>query len=443
MTNSSSHTALRTEEAVLGALLVEKGAIHQVVDILKTPQAFTAPKNQFIYEAATALFEKGEPVDLLTIADQLRSTNHLDKCGGLSYLSSLTNNVHSSANIQYHARILIQNLIKQKYVDYSISLHDRSQDGATDVTELLDFSQNFNNEISRFYHAGDSHTMTAASKEFFEILERQMQRTTELAGYSTSFAGVDQITLGLQDASMIVVAGRPAQGKTVFGTNIAVHVAKTYGLPVAIFSLEMPKHQLVARMLSAQEEVVHDGIKKGRLSEYDLDKLRNSSLHELPIHIYDNSNLTINELRAHAIRLYYEHGVRLIIVDYLQLMHGKRKNGGSREEEVSSISRGLKVLARELGIPIIVMSQLSRATVQRGGDKKPDLSDLRESGAIEQDADTVIFVHRPETYGFDVDQNGESLRGKAIIIIAKHRHGSTGEVPLDFKGPYYKFCNVL
>ncbi len=439
--DTDQYAAVDLEEAVLGALMLEKGALFEILDILKTPGVFSDEKRRIVYKAVLELHNEGNPIDILTVSNKLRKQDRLDDIGGAFYISTLTNRVSSAANIQYHARIICQFYIQREYIRYAERLHEHAQDNKIDAVGLLDYNQAFQNEISSFFHAGQSVKMENVSKEFFKTLERQMKRNTELAGYSTGFSDLDNILLGLQNGSLIIVAARPGEGKTVLACNIATHVADYEKMPVGIFSLETPATQLMGRMISADLEIPHRKIQKGFLSPYELENLHKSKIHNLPIHIYDNSNLTINELRAHAIRLFHEEGVRLIIVDYLQLMGGKRRSGGTREEEVSSISRGLKILARELNIPVIAVAQLSREAVRRGAGP-PLLSDLRESGALEQDADTVIFINRPEIHGYEVDQEGNSTKGKAVVVVAKHRHGSTGELPLEFKGQYYKFSQA-
>ena len=317
--------AVDLEEAVLGAIMLEKDAIHQVIDILKNPKIFSVFSNEIIYENILEMFEKDDPIDILTVTNKLKSKGRLQQIGGAYYITQLTNRVGSSANIQFHARILAQKYIQRKFGEHALQLLTDSQKEETDAIDLIDYNQEFNNEVSSYMHAGDSKKIQDISKDFFEELERQMNSDNHLAGYSTSFYELDEITLGMQDGSLIVIAGRPMEGKTVLGCNMAVHIADYKKIPVAIFSLEMPSKQLMARMLSADTQILHDKIKRGSLSEYDVERLRKSKIHNLPIYIYDNSNLTINELRAHAIRLHYEKDVKLIIVDYLQLMHGTRK----------------------------------------------------------------------------------------------------------------------
>lgn len=432
------------EEAVLGAILIDKDALSEVIEILK-PETFYDPNHGLIYKAICRLFERPEPVDLLTVAEELRKSNELEQVGGPFYLAELTNKVASSANVEFHSRIIIQKFIQRELIRTSTQIINDAYEDSTDVFDLLDKAEAnlfaiTDTNLRR--GSGDMRKLvTDAIMEIGEIRNKELG----LTGIPSGYTALDRITSGWQKTELIITAARPAMGKTAFILNMARNAAVDNGIPVAIFSLEMSAVQLVKRLISAECEIEGDKIKNGTLTEHEWAELnrRVEKLAESPIYIDDSPAINIFELRAKCRRLVSAYGVKMVFIDYLQLMSGTSADGRgfNREQEISNISRSLKSIAKELEMPVIALSQLSRAVESRT-DKKPQLSDLRESGSIEQDADMVLFLFRPEYYGFTQDAEGNSTHGVSEVIIAKHRNGPTGTVPLRFINKFAKFTDI-
>jgi len=434
------------EEVVLGALMIEQKALTDVVDILK-PESFYKDNHQAIYAAILALFSKSEPIDIMTVTAQLRSSGDLERAGGAFYLNQLTSKVNSSANIEYHARIVVEQSLKRELISIASKIETKAFEYTSDVFELLDSAQS---EIFRVAESnirkkvGD---MGSLMKQAITELEERGKQKDGLTGVPSGFSGLDRMTSGWQKSDLIIIAARPGMGKTAFVVSAMRNAAVEFNKGVAIFSLEMSSVQLVNRLISAEAELHSEKIKKGNLSEFEWSQLLNKTkaLSTAPIFIDDTPALSILELRAKCRRLKQQHDIQMVIIDYLQLMSGDTgggKGSGNREQEISNISRGLKQLAKEIQVPVIALSQLSRAVETRGGDKRPQLSDLRESGAIEQDADMVMFLYRPEYYKITEDENGQPTTGVGEVIIAKHRNGSLDTVRLRFKGEFTKFMDL-
>jgi replicative DNA helicase len=439
--------ALDLEEAVLGALMLEKDALTNVIDILK-PETFYKDNHKEIYATIVDLFNNSEPVDLLTVTNHLRKKGKLEFVGGAYYITELTSKVNSAAHIEYHARIIIEKAIKRELIRIASEIHHEAYEDTVDVFSLLDKTEQSLFEVSEINIRKNYADMRSIMHEAIKELEIKKLQGDGLTGIPTGFTALDRVTSGWQKSDMVIIAARPGMGKTAFVVSAMRNAAVDFKKPVAIFSLEMSSIQLVNRLISAEAELESEKIKKGNLEEYEWEQLihKTAKLSDAPIFIDDTPALTILELRAKARKLVAQHGVELIIIDYLQLMSGdnSKSGGGSgnREQEIASISRSLKNIAKELNIPIIALSQLSRAVEVRGGDKKPQLSDLRESGSIEQDADMVLFLYRPEYYGINADEDGNSVQGVGEVIIAKHRNGSLDTVRLKFIGKFTKFCDL-
>lgn len=433
------------EEAVLGALLIEKDALTKIVDVLR-PEYFYDDRNKRIYTAILALFSKSEPVDLLTVTNQLRITAELDMIGGAFYLVELTNKVNSSANIEFHARIITEYAIKRELITIASEISTEAFEDSTDVFELLDKVQAQIFQVTEATLRKSYMGMKDLMRQALIELEARKDHKDGLTGVPSGFSELDRITSGWQKSDLVIVAARPGMGKTAFVVSALRNAAVDHKKGVAIFSLEMPSVQLVNRLISAEAELEGEKLKKGSLADHEWVQLhqRVKRLTDAPIFIDDTPGLSILELRAKARRLKSQHDIQLIIIDYLQLMtaSSSNKGPGNREQEISQISRSLKMLAKELSIPVIALSQLSRAVETRGGDKRPMLSDLRESGAIEQDADMIIFLYRPEYYQITEDENGQPTNGVAEVIIAKHRNGSLDTARLRFIGKYTKFGDL-
>ena len=402
------------EEAVLGALMIEKDAYSLVSELLR-PQSFYEHRHQLLYTAITNLAISQQPIDLLTVKNELEKEGTLEEVGGPFYITQLTSKVASAAHVEFHARIIAQKALARELISYSNSIQSKAFDETQDI-------------------------QLAAS------------RTTGLSGLETGYHDLDKITSGWQNSDLVIIAARPAMGKTAFVLSMAKNMAVNYKYPVAFFSLEMSNLQLVNRLIANTCEIESDKIRSGRLQPHEWERL-DKKLNDLlgaPLYIDDTPSLSVFELRTKARRLVREHNVKIIFIDYLQLMNASGMSYGNRQEEVSTISRSLKGLAKELNIPIIALSQLNRSVENRGSadqkndpnSRRPQLSDLRESGAIEQDADMVCFIHRPEYYKIYTDENGNDIRGQAEIIIAKHRNGAVGDVRLRFIGEYTRFQNL-
>ncbi|WP_207531656.1 replicative DNA helicase [Desertivirga arenae] len=438
--------AIDLEEAVLGALMLEKDALSAVIDILK-PEVFYKDSHQKIFAAIHALFQKSSPIDILTVTSQLRNQGELELIGGAYYITELTNRVVSAANIEYHARIISQKYIQRELIRISSEIITNAYEDTTDIFDLLDHAEKNLFDIAQNNLRRDSRKMDDIVRESLEALEKLRDKTDGLTGIPSGFTGLDRVTSGWQPSDLVIIAARPAMGKTAFVLSCARNAAVQFGKPVVVFSLEMSSVQLVNRLISGEAEIEQEKLRKGNLAEWEWQQLHSKigNLTEAPLFIDDTPALNIFEFRAKCRRLKAQYDIQLIIIDYLQLMHGKAegKGGGNREQEIGSISRALKSVAKELNVAVLALSQLSRAVESRpGASKKPMLSDLRESGSIEQDADMVLFLFRPEYYGLTEDEEGRPTAGVGEVIIAKHRHGETGTVPLRFIGKYVKFADL-
>src|ERR1044071_8214025 len=426
------------EEAVLGAIMLEKTAFDTVVEILK-PECFYVDAHQRIFNAMQSLANKSQPIDILTVAEELRSKEELEMVGGPYYVTKLTNAVVSAANIEAHARIILQKFIQRELIRVSGEIIGDAYEDSTDVFDLLDDAESKLFEITSNHLRKNFDSIDSVLVKTIQRIEDLRHKNEDVSGVPSGFASLDRITYGWQNTDLIILAARPSVGKTAFALNLArnaaLHASKP--TPIAFFSLEMSAGQLVQRILAAESEIWLEKIARGKLSDAEVVQLYQKGIQRLaqaPIFIDDTPALNIFELRAKCRRLKNKHNIGLIIIDYLQLMSGTGENRNSnREQEISNISRNLKSLAKELSIPIIALSQLSRAVEQRGakdGSRVPQLSDLRESGAIEQDADMVMFLYRPEYYDINQNESGENIRGLTEIRIAKHRNGQLGTIRL-------------
>ena len=437
--------ALDLEEVVLGAMMIDKKGVDEVIDILN-PEAFYKESHQYIFEAIFKLFENSEPIDLLTVSSQLKKDSRLDLAGGDFYLISLTQKVSSSAHIEFHARIILQKYIQRSLIKISNEIIEDSYDETKDVFDLLDNAEARLYEVTQGNIKKSSETaqdlVIQAKKKIEEISNKE-----GMSGVPSGFDKLDKLTSGWQDSDLIIIAARPGMGKTALTLSMARNIAVNQNIPVAFFSLEMASVQLITRLISSETGLSSDKLRTGRLEKHEWEQLnvKVKALEKAPLFIDDSPSLSIFDLRAKARRLSSQHGIKLIVVDYLQLMTaGGGMKGGNREQEISTISRNLKALAKELSIPVIALSQLSRAVETRGGSKRPLLSDLRESGAIEQDADIVSFIYRPEYYKIDEwdDEERTPTDGQAEFIVAKHRNGGLDSIRMKFIPHLGKFENL-
>jgi replicative DNA helicase len=429
---------VEAEQSILGGILIENEALHKVMEIL-TVDDFYRDAHQMIFNAMLDLSERGEPADLITLMNELRKLNQLDSIGGASYLASLSDSVPTAANIEYYAKIVKEKAILRKLIQTSTEIITKGYEDREDVEELLDEAEQSIFEISENRVKPSFYPIKKIVKDSFEIFQRLYEKKELVTGIPSGFKELDRMTAGFQPSDLIIVAGRPSMGKTAFCLNLAQYAAIENKIPIAIFSLEMSKEQLVIRMFCSEAHVEGNRLRTGFLNESDWPKLTIAAgnLSEAPIFIDDSPALSVLELRAKARRLKGEHGLGLLIIDYLQLMRGRMKVE-SRQQEISEISRSLKALAKELNIPVIAVSQLSRKTEERTGNK-PQLSDLRESGAIEQDADLILFLYRDEVYNRSEDNPN---KGKAEVIIGKQRNGPIGKVELTFLDKFTTFKDL-
>ena len=437
--------AVDLEEVVLGAMMIDKKGVDEIIDILN-PDVFYKSAHQYIFEAIYKLFENSEPVDLLTVSTQLRKDQKLEQIGGDFYLVQLTQKVSSSAHIEFHARIILQKYIQRSLIKISNEIIEDSYDETTDVFDLLDTAESKLYEVTQGNIKRSSETaqdlVMQAKKRIQEISNKE-----GLSGIPSGFDKVDKLTSGWQPSDLIIVAARPGMGKTALTLSMARNIAVGQNIPVAFFSLEMSSVQLITRLISSETGLSSEKLRTGNLEKHEWEQLnvKVKGLEKAPLFIDDTPSLSIFDLRAKARRLASQHGIKLIVIDYLQLMTaGGNQKGGNREQEISTISRNLKALAKELGVPVIALSQLSRAVETRGGSKRPLLSDLRESGAIEQDADIVSFIYRPEYYKIEEwdDEERTPTEGQAEFIVAKHRNGGLENIRLKFIGHLGKFDNL-
>ena len=437
--------SLEAETAILGGMLIDRDAVTKAIEVL-TETMFYREANRRLYRAMIRLFERGDVIDVITVSEELKKSDELESAGGFDYLGNLVDAVPTAANLEYHARIVRDKALLRRLVEQSTQIiRDVYEQGAKSVDEILDEAE------ARIFQVAESHKREGFVwiKEIlwsaFEHIERLQQSSTGITGVPSGFHDLDRMTTGMQKGDLVIVAARPSMGKTAWVMNVAANAAITHNVPVAIFSLEMSSEQLVQRLLCAEGRIDAQKLRKGRLSQEEHQRLAASAghLNTAPIWIDDQPGSNVLEIRAKARRLQSElrsdgKDLGMIIIDYMQLM-GSAGQSESRVQEVSQISRGLKGLARELDVPLIALSQLSRGPEQRT-DKRPMLSDLRESGSIEQDADVVMFLYRPEYYA--PAEKKEELDGKAELIVSKQRNGPTGVVPLFFQKAYTRFDSV-
>lgn len=434
--------AVELEAAVLGALMLENDAYAQVCELLK-PESFYDPKHQKIYEAIFQLGSNQRPIDMLTVTEQLRANGTLESVGGAVAISELTRNVLSAANVEFHARIIAQKYLARRLINFASKVQTQAFDEANDIDDLLQEAEGNLFEISQTQLKREVVQIDSVITQAVQQIQLAGNRESGLSGLSSGYTDLDAMTSGWQDTDLIIIAARPAMGKTAFVLSMAKNMAMDLNTPVAVFSLEMSNTQLVNRIIANVCEIKGETVRSGHLSEEEWQRLNSGikNMYGAPLFIDETPGLSITELRTKARRLVREHDVKIIIIDYLQLMTAAGMKLGSREQEVSTISRSLKGLAKELHIPIIALSQLNRLSETRE-DKRPVLSDLRESGAIEQDADFVAFIHRPEYYTRSgTDAAGNDIRGLAEFIIAKHRNGQVGSVKMRFASQYVRFEN--
>ncbi|MDO4881312.1 MAG: replicative DNA helicase [Capnocytophaga sp.] len=440
------------EEAVIGGMLIDKKGVDDVIDIL-SKDIFYQPSHQLIYEAIYELFQNTQPIDLFTVIEQLRKNGNLKKVGGEASLVLLTQKVSSAAHIEFHARILLQKYIQRSLIKMSNEIIEEAYQETTDVFSLLDSAEGKLFNITQ----GNINKSSESAKDLVIKARQKIQeisnRKEDFSGIPTGFTKVDEVTAGWQATDLIIVAARPAMGKTAFTLTMARNIAVDKGIPVAFFSLEMGSVQLITRLISAETGIDSDTLRKGKLTEEQWYRLNTQiqGLEDAPLYIDDTPSLSIFDLRAKARRMVAQYGIKIIFIDYLQLMTANSggKGVGNREQEISTISRNLKALAKELDLPVIALSQLSRNVESRvnQGHKRPQLSDLRESGAIEQDADIVTFLYRPEYYGITNWDDGEGGEGspttnEAEFIIAKHRNGGLDNIKLKFKNGVFSNRDV-
>jgi replicative DNA helicase len=438
--------ALDLEEAVLGAMMIDKEAVDTVIDIVH-PEVFYKEAHQHLYKAIFTLFQSSQPVDILTVSEQLKKDGKLDIVGGDYYLIHLTQKVASSAHVEHHARIILEKYIKRSLINISGHIEEESFDDTTDVFEVLDGAEAKLFEISQGNLKKSTEDAQSLVSQAIKKIE-DISKKEGMSGVPSGFEKIDALTSGWQNSDLVIIAARPGMGKTAFVLSMAKNVAIKFNIPVAIFSLEMSSVQLITRMISSETGLTSEKLRKGNLQPHEWEQLnvKVKDLTKAPIYIDDTPSLSVFDLRAKARRLVSQFDVKAIIIDYLQLMTSgaNNKSSGNREQEISTISRNLKALAKELNIPVITLSQLSRAVETRGGTKRPLLSDLRESGAIEQDADIVSFIYRPEYYGLQEwdDEERSPCAGQAEFIVAKHRNGGLDNIRLKFVGHLAQFSDL-
>jgi replicative DNA helicase len=435
--------AVDLEEAVLGAMMLESDKLAEVIEILK-PDVFYKEQHKKIYESIHRLYGNNQPVDILTVTEDLRQNNELDMVGGAYYITGLTNRVASAANIEFHTRIILQKYIQRELIRISSDIIKDAYEDSTDVFDLLDKAETGLFSISESSIGKTYMDMQAIIKEAIREITAARGHEGSLRGVGSGFTELDRITSGWQKSDLIIIASRPGMGKTAFALTMARNAAVDFKKAVAVFSLEMSAVSLVTRLISSETEIPQEKLRKGTMEEYEWKQLnvKIGNLLDAPIYIDDTAALSIFDLRAKSRRLKARHNIQLIVVDYLQLMQGSHESKGNREQEISSISRALKSLAKELDIPVIALSQLSRAPEKRSAAAKPILSDLRESGSIEQDADMVLFIYRPEYYKIDMDEHGDSTSGQAEVSIAKNRNGPLKDIRMKFISKYAKFADL-
>jgi len=435
--------ALDLEEAVLGAMMLENDRLAEVIEVLK-PAVFYKENHQIIFSAIQRLFAQNEPVDILTVTEELRKCGELDIAGGPYFITMLTNRIASAANIEFHSRIILQKFIQRELIRVSSEIIKDAYEDTTDVFDLLDKAETGLFSISESSIGKSYMDMQSIIKEAIKEIAAGRNQEGKLRGVGSGFTELDRITSGWQKSDLVIIASRPGMGKSAFALTMARNAAIDFKKPVAVFSLEMSSVQLVTRLMSSETEIPQEKLRKGSMEDHEWAQLNTkiTPLIDAPLYIDDTAALSVFDLRAKCRRLKAHHDIQMVIVDYLQLMQGSQDTRGNREQEISSISRALKTLAKELDLPVIALSQLSRASEKRSLAAKPILSDLRESGSIEQDADMVLFIYRPEYYKIDVDESGDSTSGVAEIIIAKNRNGPLKDVRIRFVSKYAKFVDA-
>jgi replicative DNA helicase len=435
--------AVELEEAVLGACLIETQAVIKVIDIV-TPESFYFPQNQLIFKAITNLYERNRKIDILTVSENLKGSGHLEDVGGMFYISQLTNKIGSTANIEEHAQIVQQKFIQRELIRISSNCIQESYTDQEDVFSLVDYVQAQLIELSKSGVKQQIQHLSSIVTESRKQINRLSASPDAIIGISTGIKCLDKVISGLEDETVITLAARPGMGKSALAVSIIKNVGIEQKIPCALFSIEMPSIQQEQRLKANVSDIPYSRLRSGKLHQEDWEKLDRAEklMNESPIYFDDSSSLSAIELRSKITILVSEHDIKFIVIDYLQLMSGSGKKGQNREQEISEISRTVKRISKELGIPILQLAQLSRSVEQRGGNKTPLLSDLRESGSIEQDSDIVIFIHRPEYYGITESENGLSTKGMADLIIAKNRNGSIETIATKFEGEFMRFSDI-
>lgn len=436
--------AVDFEKLVIGTFLIDKKGLDYSIDLL-TPEVFYDPRHQVIFSAILKLYEKNEPVDLMTVIQELKKEEKLGFAGGDHYIIDLTMGVSSSAHIEYHVRVILEKFILRSLINVSANVIDNSYKESTDVFELLDKAEQSFFEITNGTIKKGFDTANSLVKEAIDKI-KSLKDKEGLSGVPSGFRDIDKETGGWQSSDLIIIAARPAMGKTAFLLSMARNIAVEHKIPMALFSLEMASVQLITRMIASETGISSEKLRKGQMSEEEWQRLFSNvaALEDAPLYIDETPALSVFDFRAKCRRLVMQHGVKIIMVDYLQLMtanSGNGKGAGNREQEIATISRSLKAIAKELNVPVIALSQLSR-TVETRPNKRPQLSDLRESGAIEQDADIVSFIYRPEYYKIDTWEDETPSANQAELIIAKHRNGSIADVRLSFMATLAKFSDL-
>ncbi len=428
------------EMDVLGALLLERGKDIVVLDILK-PESFYKTEHQKIFQAIYDLSVEHEPIDYHTVIEKLKKNGTLEEVGGPGFVVGLSQRIGSASHIEYHSKIIAEKYIQRELIRVSSEIQSKAYDDSEDVDDLLEFSQQQVFELALGSVKKDAMKMDIILEEALQQIEDAKNREDGLSGVPSGFSSLDRITSGWQRSDLVIIAARPSMGKTAFVLSMSRNIAVNHKKAVALFSLEMSSVQLVTRLISSETELGSEKLRSGNLKDYEWQQLEHkiTNLENARLFIDDTPAISLFELRSKLRKLKTRENIDLVIIDYLQLMTGPKETKGNREQEVSTISRGLKAVAKELNLPIIALSQLNRSVEMRSGMKRPQLSDLRESGAIEQDADIVIFIHRPEKMGLTEDEAGNSTKGLAEIIIAKHRNGAVTDVQLRFREEFARF----
>lgn len=439
--------AVEMEQAVLGALMIDVNAFDLISNIL-TPECFYDPRNRHVFSVILELYyakDGRKPIEILTVTEQLAKRGKLEEVGGPGYVAELSSGVATSANIEYHAHVLAEKALARELIKFGCMVVNRSFDETTDIDDLMQDAEEILFRLSKEHIKNDFRQIDPVLKDTIQEVSAAAANSDGITGIATGYEELDRLTSGWQNSDLIIIAGRPAMGKTALALCISRHIAIDQEIPLAFFSLEMSSTQLVKRIVSNVSEVEAVKLRNGQLDQYDWKRIDNgiSRILGRPFYLDDTPGLSINDLRSKARRLVKEYHVKVIIIDYLQLMSANTTRYCTRQDEVALVSRSLKGLAKELNIPVIVLSQLNRGVETREGlgGKRPQLSDLRESGAIEQDADMVMFVHRPEYYHIYQDDNGRDLHGMAQLIIAKQRNGATGDVLLEFRAELTRFSS--